>query len=163
MGLRREGRQWTPQGPGAQHSPRGRLWFPERVGRAGTDLSLSSRAVKLVGCATTADTLFPARILLGLPPSVLVGSPQASQPAAPDCTEFFWLVNSELVGAASNLGLQGRGVIWFLEDSRMWLRSLGANCFSVCSPWGTAVGKNGVPLWKPRQLGLMCAQPSSHS
>ncbi|XP_045628773.1 Fanconi anemia group A protein isoform X6 [Ursus americanus] len=35
-------------------------------------------------------------ILLRLPPSVLVGSPQAKQPAAPDCTEFFHLVNSEL-------------------------------------------------------------------
>ncbi|XP_029782166.1 Fanconi anemia group A protein [Suricata suricatta] len=36
------------------------------------------------------------RILLGLPPSVVVGSPQARQLAAPDCTEFFHLVNSEL-------------------------------------------------------------------
>ncbi|XP_049478743.1 Fanconi anemia group A protein [Panthera uncia] len=35
-------------------------------------------------------------ILLGLPPSVVVGRPQAGQPAAPDCTEFFHLVNSEL-------------------------------------------------------------------
>ncbi|XP_016067742.1 PREDICTED: Fanconi anemia group A protein isoform X4 [Miniopterus natalensis] len=34
-------------------------------------------------------------ILLGLPPSVLVGSPQAKQPA-PDFAEFFHLVNSEL-------------------------------------------------------------------
>ncbi|XP_044111456.1 Fanconi anemia group A protein isoform X1 [Neovison vison] len=42
------------------------------------------------------ELLVYKRILLGLPPSVLVGSPQASQPAAPDCTEFFWLVNSEL-------------------------------------------------------------------
>uniref|UniRef100_A0A673UJA7 Fanconi anaemia group A protein C-terminal domain-containing protein n=1 Tax=Suricata suricatta TaxID=37032 RepID=A0A673UJA7_SURSU len=39
---------------------------------------------------------FSARILLGLPPSVVVGSPQARQLAAPDCTEFFHLVNSEL-------------------------------------------------------------------
>uniref|UniRef100_A0A8C8XHL7 FA complementation group A n=1 Tax=Panthera leo TaxID=9689 RepID=A0A8C8XHL7_PANLE len=35
-------------------------------------------------------------ILLGLPPSVVVGRPQAGRPAAPDCTEFFHLVNSEL-------------------------------------------------------------------
>ncbi|XP_019675757.1 Fanconi anemia group A protein isoform X5 [Felis catus] len=35
-------------------------------------------------------------ILLGLPPSIVVGRPQAGQPAAPDCTEFFHLVNSEL-------------------------------------------------------------------
>lgn len=60
-------------------------------------------------CAITADTLFPARILLGLPPSVLVGSPQAKQPAAPDCTEFFWLVNSELVGAGKQPWVAGTG------------------------------------------------------
>ncbi|XP_047566032.1 Fanconi anemia group A protein isoform X6 [Lutra lutra] len=41
-------------------------------------------------------------ILLGLPPSVLVGSPQAKQPAAPDCTEFFQLVNSELRNLCSH-------------------------------------------------------------
>ncbi|XP_047702217.1 Fanconi anemia group A protein isoform X2 [Prionailurus viverrinus] len=35
-------------------------------------------------------------ILLGLPPSIVVGHPQAGRPAAPDCTEFFHLVNSEL-------------------------------------------------------------------
>ncbi|XP_078295296.1 Fanconi anemia group A protein isoform X1 [Panthera onca] len=35
-------------------------------------------------------------ILLGLPPSIVVGRPQAGRPAAPDCTEFFHLVNSEL-------------------------------------------------------------------
>uniref|UniRef100_A0A8C9KI94 FA complementation group A n=1 Tax=Panthera tigris altaica TaxID=74533 RepID=A0A8C9KI94_PANTA len=35
-------------------------------------------------------------ILLGLPPSIVVGCPQAGRPAAPDCTEFFHLVNSEL-------------------------------------------------------------------
>ncbi|XP_024591394.1 LOW QUALITY PROTEIN: Fanconi anemia group A protein [Neophocaena asiaeorientalis asiaeorientalis] len=36
------------------------------------------------------------RILLGLPPSVLVGSPRLEQLAAPDCDDFFHLVNSEL-------------------------------------------------------------------
>ncbi|GAB5582596.1 Fanconi anemia group A protein isoform X1 [Prionailurus iriomotensis] len=35
-------------------------------------------------------------ILLGLPLSIVVGRPQAGRPAAPDCTEFFHLVNSEL-------------------------------------------------------------------
>ncbi|KAM5297919.1 Fanconi anemia group A protein [Glossophaga mutica] len=35
-------------------------------------------------------------ILLGLPASVLVGSPQAEPSATPDCAEFFQLVNSEL-------------------------------------------------------------------
>ncbi|XP_027472901.1 Fanconi anemia group A protein isoform X4 [Zalophus californianus] len=42
------------------------------------------------------ELLVYKRVLLGLPPSVLVGSPQAKEPAAPDCTEFFHLVNSEL-------------------------------------------------------------------
>ncbi|XP_032984859.1 Fanconi anemia group A protein [Rhinolophus ferrumequinum] len=36
------------------------------------------------------------RILLVLPPSVLIGSPRVEQPTAPDCNEFFHLVNSEL-------------------------------------------------------------------
>lgn len=35
-------------------------------------------------------------ILLVLPPSVLVGSPQMEQPTTPDCDAFFHLVNSEL-------------------------------------------------------------------
>ncbi|XP_031197586.1 Fanconi anemia group A protein isoform X2 [Mastomys coucha] len=35
-------------------------------------------------------------LLLRLPPSVLVGSPQAGQPVSPNCEEFFNLVNSEL-------------------------------------------------------------------
>ncbi|XP_077610266.1 Fanconi anemia group A protein [Crocuta crocuta] len=42
------------------------------------------------------ELLVYKRILLGLSPSVVVGSPQARQPTAPDCTEFFHLVNSEL-------------------------------------------------------------------
>ncbi|KAB0384997.1 hypothetical protein FD755_006914 [Muntiacus reevesi] len=36
------------------------------------------------------------RTLLGLPPSMLVSSPCAEQPAAPSCADFFHLVNSEL-------------------------------------------------------------------
>uniref|UniRef100_A0A8C6H794 Fanconi anemia, complementation group A n=1 Tax=Mus spicilegus TaxID=10103 RepID=A0A8C6H794_MUSSI len=36
------------------------------------------------------------RLLLCLPPSVLVGGPQAGQPVFPNCEEFFNLVNSEL-------------------------------------------------------------------
>ncbi|OBS77115.1 hypothetical protein A6R68_16418 [Neotoma lepida] len=35
-------------------------------------------------------------LLLRLPPSVLIGSPQARQPVSPNCEEFFNLVNSEL-------------------------------------------------------------------
>nr|XP_058901869.1 Fanconi anemia group A protein isoform X3 [Kogia breviceps] len=36
------------------------------------------------------------RVLLSLPPSVLVGSPRLEQLAAPNCDDFFGLVNSEL-------------------------------------------------------------------
>ncbi|XP_013363404.1 PREDICTED: Fanconi anemia group A protein isoform X3 [Chinchilla lanigera] len=36
------------------------------------------------------------RVLLHLPPSVLLGNMQAEEPAAPSCEEFFHLVNSEL-------------------------------------------------------------------
>ncbi|XP_059940419.1 Fanconi anemia group A protein isoform X4 [Mesoplodon densirostris] len=42
------------------------------------------------------ELLMCKRILLGLPPSVLVGSPRLEQLAAPDCSDFFHLVNSEL-------------------------------------------------------------------
>ncbi|XP_061029184.1 Fanconi anemia group A protein isoform X4 [Eubalaena glacialis] len=42
------------------------------------------------------ELLMCKRILLGLPPSVLVGSPRLEQLAAPDCNDFFHLVNSEL-------------------------------------------------------------------
>ncbi|XP_036690666.1 Fanconi anemia group A protein isoform X4 [Balaenoptera musculus] len=42
------------------------------------------------------ELLMCKRILLGLPPSVLVGSPCLEQLAAPDCDDFFHLVNSEL-------------------------------------------------------------------
>ncbi|EPQ04625.1 Fanconi anemia group A protein, partial [Myotis brandtii] len=49
------------------------------------------------------ELLMYKRILLGLPPSVLVGHPRAEQPATPDCAEFFHLVNSEL----RNLGSHG--------------------------------------------------------
>ncbi|XP_076772130.1 Fanconi anemia group A protein isoform X2 [Arvicanthis niloticus] len=42
------------------------------------------------------EVLIYKRILLRLPPSVLVGSPQAGQPMSPNCEEFFNLVNSEL-------------------------------------------------------------------
>uniref|UniRef100_G1PNC5 FA complementation group A n=1 Tax=Myotis lucifugus TaxID=59463 RepID=G1PNC5_MYOLU len=49
------------------------------------------------------ELLMYKRILLGLPPSVLVGHPRAEQAATPDCAEFFHLVNSEL----RNLGSHG--------------------------------------------------------
>ncbi|XP_028608601.1 Fanconi anemia group A protein [Grammomys surdaster] len=42
------------------------------------------------------EVLMCKRLLLRLPPSVLVGSPQAGQPVSPNCEEFFNLVNSEL-------------------------------------------------------------------
>ncbi|KAL1784773.1 hypothetical protein HispidOSU_020115 [Sigmodon hispidus] len=42
------------------------------------------------------ELLICKRLLLRLPPSVLIGSPQARQPVSPNCEEFFNLVNSEL-------------------------------------------------------------------
>lgn len=42
------------------------------------------------------ELLLCRRLLLRLPPSVLLGSPQARQPVPPSCEEFFSLVNSEL-------------------------------------------------------------------
>ncbi|KAL6082919.1 hypothetical protein STEG23_002613 [Scotinomys teguina] len=42
------------------------------------------------------ELLICKRLLLRLPPSVLMGSPQARQPVSPNCEEFFNLVNSEL-------------------------------------------------------------------
>ncbi|GAB1293776.1 Fanconi anemia group A protein homolog [Apodemus speciosus] len=42
------------------------------------------------------ELLICKRLLLRLPPSVLVGRPQARQPVPPNCEEFFNLVNSEL-------------------------------------------------------------------
>lgn len=53
-------------------------------------------------------TAFSPRILLVLPPSVLIGSPRVEQPTAPDCNEFFRLVNSELVGAGCVASVHGR-------------------------------------------------------
>lgn len=47
--------------------------------------------------ARTVSLLPPSRVLVNLPPSLLVGSPQLDLPI-PDCAEFFRLVNSELVG-----------------------------------------------------------------
>lgn len=59
---------------------------------------------------------FSLRILLSLPPSVLVGSSRAEQPAAPNCDEFFHLVNSELVGAGQvTLRQKGDAFSWFSE------------------------------------------------
>ncbi|XP_029423710.1 Fanconi anemia group A protein isoform X2 [Nannospalax galili] len=42
------------------------------------------------------ELLLCKRLLLRLSPSILVSSPQAGQPATPNCEEFFHLVNSEL-------------------------------------------------------------------
>lgn len=67
-------------------------------------------------CLCRGHCAFSPRILLALPPSVLVGSPRAEQPAAPNCDEFFHLVNSELVGAGQvTLGQKGDTFSWFSE------------------------------------------------
>lgn len=56
------------------------------------------------------------RVLLGLPPTVLVGSPQAGPPAALACEDFFHLVNTELVGEGSG----GRDEGPLATEGRFW-------------------------------------------
>lgn len=51
---------------------------------------------KVLGIARTVSLLPPSRVLVNLPPSLLVGSPRVDLPI-PNCAEFFRLVNSELV------------------------------------------------------------------
>lgn len=65
-------------------------------------------------------TPFFPRLLLRLPPSVLVGSPQAGQPVSPNCEEFFNLVTSGLV-CANALG-------WPFYLSARFVLTL--NCFT---------------------------------
>lgn len=76
--------------------------------------------------------LHPPSTLLGLPPSMLVSSPCAEQPAAPSCADFFHLVNSELVGVEQVRSGAGLGVMWALwagsgESSGVHLWSHGAS------------------------------------
>lgn len=61
-----------------------------------TRLSQGQDTVSLLSVFTMMSPFFP-RLLLHLPPSVLMGSPQTRQPVSPNCEEFFSLVNSELV------------------------------------------------------------------
>nr|XP_025716109.1 Fanconi anemia group A protein isoform X2 [Callorhinus ursinus] len=83
------------QGPTASQSCSPRERFPFGVFRTRLQ-ALASGWDVAARLQRQRELLVYKRILLGLPPSVLVGSPQAKEPAAPDCTEFFHLVNSEL-------------------------------------------------------------------
>ncbi|XP_023378481.1 Fanconi anemia group A protein isoform X3 [Pteropus vampyrus] len=91
------------QGPAAPHgpSPAGGHFlfriFRRRLQALASGWDVASRLQR------QRELLMYRRILLGLPPSVLVSSPRAEQPAAPNCDEFFHLVNSEL----RNLYLHG--------------------------------------------------------
>ncbi|XP_046934937.1 Fanconi anemia group A protein isoform X1 [Lynx rufus] len=84
------------QGPGAPHScspPQGHFLFGVFRRRLQALASGWDAAARL---QRQRELLAYKWILLGLPPSIVVGRPQAGRPAAPDCTEFFHLVNSEL-------------------------------------------------------------------
>lgn len=76
------------------------------------------------------ELLVCKRLLLRLPPSVLVGSPQAGQPVSPNCEEFFNLVNSELrnfcchsIVLTYDITIHFFRVIWCLLCSSLWLPS----------------------------------------
>ncbi|KAM7332305.1 hypothetical protein ACRRTK_009013 [Alexandromys fortis] len=69
------------------------------------------------------ELLICKRLLLRLPPSVLMGSPQTRQPVSPNCEEFFSLVNSEL-------GLLN--VCFRSEDPALVANSTLTECQSKC-------------------------------
>ncbi|XP_021561324.2 Fanconi anemia group A protein isoform X1 [Neomonachus schauinslandi] len=91
------------QGPAASQSCSPREHFLFRVFRTRLQ-ALASGWDVAARLQRQRELLVYKWILLGLPPSVLVGSPQAKEPAAPDCTEFFHLVNSELRNFCSHGG-----------------------------------------------------------
>ncbi|XP_070119294.1 Fanconi anemia group A protein isoform X7 [Equus przewalskii] len=64
------------------------------------------------------ELLMYKRVLLSLPPLVLVGSPQVEQPAAPGCDEFFHLVNSELRNFCSQGGALSHDIT--VHFFRLW-------------------------------------------
>ncbi|XP_034880443.1 Fanconi anemia group A protein isoform X3 [Mirounga leonina] len=91
------------QGPAASQSCSPREHFLFRVFRTRLQ-ALASGWDVAARLQRQRELLVYKWILLGLPPAVLVGSPQAKEPAAPDCTEFFHLVNSELRNFCSHGG-----------------------------------------------------------
>uniref|UniRef100_A0ABI7VQA3 FA complementation group A n=1 Tax=Felis catus TaxID=9685 RepID=A0ABI7VQA3_FELCA len=116
-------------------------------------------------------------ILLGLPPSIVVGRPQAGQPAAPDCTEFFHLVNSELglLSACSQSGdpsLTADLVLTacqtecplVLTSALLWwprlepeLRSRWRRCLQAPLP------QELQRLWEAQRFGRSCLLPDTAS
>lgn len=96
------------------------------------------------------------RVLLSLPPLVLVGSPQVEQPAAPGCDEFFHLVNSELRNFCSQGGALShditvhffRGLLNACSQSRD--PSLTANLTLTACQTECPIVLTSALLWWPR-------------
>lgn len=86
-----------------------------------TRLSQGQDTVSLLSVFTMMSPFFP-RLLLHLPPSVLMGNPQTRQPVSPNCEEFFNLVNSELV-CENTLGWPFYLCVgWFYADFELFYR-----------------------------------------
>lgn len=122
-------------------------------------------------------TPFFPRLLLRLPPSVLVGSPQAGQPVSPNREEFFNLVTSGLV-CADALGwpfyLSARFVLTlncFTEkrllprqcpDLRPYHPLLQGNFFGyLVVPALRGLGSQGHLGWQTMSLRMFCCRGSS--
>ena len=115
---------------------------PGPPGRDGPQTRASSQQAGRVAAAPSialgghCPHLCPPSTLLGLPPSMLVSSPRAEQPAAPSCTDFFHLVNSELVGVERARSGAGLGAMWAPstssgESSGVHLWSRGASSLGI--------------------------------
>nr|XP_008533875.1 PREDICTED: Fanconi anemia group A protein isoform X6 [Equus przewalskii] len=102
------------------------------------------------------ELLMYKRVLLSLPPLVLVGSPQVEQPAAPGCDEFFHLVNSELRNFCSQGGALShditvhffRGLLNACSQSRD--PSLTANLTLTACQTECPIVLTSALLWWPR-------------
>lgn len=113
---------WAQQhkslGPPGRDGPQTRA-SPQQAGRVA--------AAPSIALGGHCPYLHPPSTLLGLPPSMLVSSPCAEQPATPSCANFFHLVNSELVG---------------VEQARS-----GAGLGAMCAPRAGSGESSGVHLW----------------
>ncbi|XP_063103921.1 Fanconi anemia group A protein isoform X9 [Cavia porcellus] len=81
------------------------------------------------------EILMCKRLLLHLPPSVLLGKLHAEEPAMPSCEEFFYLVNSELVGAVQRNFCSHGGALSLTHDITVhFFRGLLNTCCRSLDP-----------------------------
>ncbi|XP_006923489.1 Fanconi anemia group A protein isoform X2 [Pteropus alecto] len=151
------------QGPAAPHgpSPAGGHFlfriFRRRLQALASGWDVASRLQR------QRELLMYRRILLGLPPSVLVSSPRAEQPAAPNCDEFFHLVNSELRNLCLHGGTLTHAVIvhFFRGLLNACLRcrdpSLAANlALTLCQTECPLVLTSALLWWPRLERELRC-------